>query len=193
MTTRDILIKNLNSAIDVKSQILANSDLQDVVDEVVIEMTKCLQLGGKILFCGNGGSAADAQHLAAELSGRYYKDRAPLFAEALHVNTSYLTAIANDYSFEDTYARLTEAFGREGDILVCISTSGNSENIARALNKAKELNMKTVGITGAKESKISKTADYLIQIPSTDTPRVQEGYMLIGHTICEMIETNMFE
>lgn len=190
--SQQIFNKNLRDALDIKNKLLHDVSLHEKLNLVVQEITNCLKNGGKVLFCGNGGSAADAQHLAAELSGRYYKDRPPLFAEALHVNTSYLTAIANDYSFEKTYSRLTEAFGRKGDVLIGISTSGNSENIVQALNTAKNIGLKTVSFTGNKQNKLAEIADFDIIIPSGDTPRIQEGYMLIGHTICELVELNMF-
>jgi D-sedoheptulose 7-phosphate isomerase len=146
----------------------------------------------KILLCGNGGSAADAQHLAAELSGRFYIDRPPLFAEALHVNTSYLTAVANDYSFDEVYARLVKAKGRPSDILIGISTSGNSSNIIKAIYAAKEVGMISVGFTGKTGGKMVGLCDYLINIPSQDAARIQEAHILIGHIICEIVERKLF-
>lgn len=144
------------------------------------------------MFCGNGGSAADAQHLAAELSGRFYYDRAPLPAEALHANSSYITAVANDYSFDDIYARAVQGSGRKGDILIGISTSGNSENIIRAMKVAREIGILTVGMTGETGGKMKEFCDYLINVPSTDTPRIQEAHILIGHIICELVESSLF-
>jgi D-sedoheptulose 7-phosphate isomerase len=155
-------------------------------------MVKSLRRGGTIFFCGNGGSAADAQHLAAELSGRFYFDRAPLPAEALHCNTSYLTAIANDYGFEHVYERLIKGNGKKGDVLVGLSTSGNSLNITKAFETAKNLDITTIAFTGENGGKLKEVADYILQIPSTDTPRIQEAHILIGHIICELIETEMF-
>ena len=148
--------------------------------------------GGKVLWCGNGGSAADAQHLAAELSGRFYYDRAPLFSEALHVNTSYITAVANDYSYDIIYSRLVEAMGKKGDVLIGLSTSGNSANVIKALEKARQMGIVTVGLTGQTGGKMKDLCDHLINIPSTDTPRIQECHMLLGHTICEMVEMQVF-
>ena len=145
-----------------------------------------------VWFCGNGGSAADAQHIAAELSGRFYYDRPPLFAEALHVNTSYLTAVANDYSYNEIYARLMRAKGRKGDVLVGISTSGNSENVIRAMKVAKEKGLINVAWTGETGGKMKACADLLINVPSTDTPRIQESHIMIGHIICEIVEQNLF-
>ena len=145
-----------------------------------------------MLLCGNGGSAADAQHLAAELSGRFYYDRAPLPAEALHTNSSFTTAVANDYSFEDIYSRAVHASGRKGDILIGLSTSGNSENIIRALKTAREMGILTVGMTGETGGKMKPFCDYLINVPSDDTPRIQESHILIGHIICELVESSLF-
>jgi D-sedoheptulose 7-phosphate isomerase len=149
--------------------------------------------GKKTRFCGNGGSAADAQHIAAELSGRFYLDRAPLDSEALHVNPSYITAVANDYSYDIIYERMVEAQGNEGDILVGISTSGNSTNVLLAMKKAREIGMKTVAFTGESGGSIAEYADFLIAVPSFDTPRIQEVHILIGHVICQIVEQNLFE
>ena len=145
-----------------------------------------------MLWCGNGGSAADAQHLAAELSGRFYLERAPLFAEALHVNTSYLTAVANDYDFGEVYARLVRAKGQPGDVLIGLSTSGRSANVVRALAQAQQQGLTTFGWTGAEGGGLTACADLLLQIPSTDTPRIQEGHMLVGHAICAAVERGLF-
>ena len=145
-----------------------------------------------MLLCGNGGSASDAQHIAAELSGRFYSDRPPLYAEALHVNSSYITAVANDYGYESTYARMVEAAGREGDVFVGISTSGNSPNVVKAMKKANEIGMLTVGLTGRDGGKIQEICDIMIRIPSDDTPRIQEAHILVGHIICQLIEEEMF-
>jgi D-sedoheptulose 7-phosphate isomerase len=144
------------------------------------------------LFCGNGGSAADAQHLAAEFSGRFYYDRPPLPSEALHANTSYLTAVANDYSFEEVYSRMIRGVGKEGDILIGISTSGNSPNILRALTTANDLGMITVGMTGESGGRMKEHCDYLLNVPSADTPRIQEAHIMIGHIICELVEAALF-
>jgi D-sedoheptulose 7-phosphate isomerase len=145
-----------------------------------------------VLFCGNGGSAADAQHLAAELSGRFYTDRDPLFAEALHVNTSYMTAVANDYSYDVVYERLVKAKGRKGDVLIGISTSGNSVNIIKALEYANSIGMITIGMTGETGGKMKDHCKYLINVPSKDTPRIQEVHILLGHIICEIVENSYF-
>jgi len=164
--------------------------LVNISDEVV----KTFKKGGKVLFCGNGGSAADAQHLAAELSGKFFKDRAPLFAEALHTNSSFVTAVGNDYDFGMVYERAVLAKGKSGDILFGISTSGASENILRAMKKARELNLTTILLTGniREPQKLSELCSYVVMVPSTSTPRVQEAHILIGHAICELVEEILF-
>jgi D-sedoheptulose 7-phosphate isomerase len=182
----------IKASIAVKQQILEDENLLQIVQTVSDVCVTALKADKKILFCGNGGSAADAQHLAAEFSGRFYKDRDPLFAEALHVNTSYLTAVANDYSYEQIYSRLIKAKGRTGDVLIGISTSGNSGNIVKAFEQAKEQGMITVGMTGETGGKMKSLSDYLLNMPSTDTPRIQEAHILIGHIICEIVELKMF-
>lgn len=184
--------KIITDSIKIKSQILENELFINKIQKVSEVMTKAFEAGAKVLFCGNGGSAADAQHLAAELSGRFYLDREPLFAEALHVNSSFLTAVANDYGFEDVYARMVRAKGREGDVLIGISTSGNSTNIIQALQQARAQGMVTIGMTGEGGGKVKAHCDYLLNVPSNDTPRIQECHILIGHIICEIVEKNMF-
>lgn len=175
-----------------KLELLKNEALINQIGEVVDKTVACYRRGGKTLFCGNGGSAADAQHLAAELSGRFYFDRKPLDAEALHVNTSYLTAVANDYSYEEVYSRLVEARGLPGDILFAFSTSGNSPNIVRALETAKAKKMIAVGFTGSKNSKMDTLCDMIFKMPTADTPRVQELHILLGHIICQGVEEKLF-
>ncbi len=182
----------IQDSIELKQKILDDNFLLETIEKVVELCTNCLQSGGKILFCGNGGSAADAQHLAAELSGRFYYDRDPLFAEALHVNTSYLTAVANDYSYDEIYSRLVKAKGREGDVIFGISTSGNSMNILKAFDMAKKLKMISIGMTNHSGGKMNNSSDYLLKMPSFDTPRIQEAHILVGHIICELIEKNIF-
>ena len=185
-------IKNIiQNSISVKKKVLDDESIITTIQEVTSKITSCFECDGKVLFCGNGGSAADAQHLAAEFSGRFYFDRDPLNSEALHVNTSYLTAVGNDYSFEEIYARIVKAKGRNGDILVGISTSGNSMNIVKALEQAKKQGMTTIGFTGETGGKMREICDYLIPIPSTDTPRIQECHMLVGHIICELVEETL--
>jgi D-sedoheptulose 7-phosphate isomerase len=186
-------IKNIvKASIDVKQQVLQSEELLSTVEKIVDVMTSSLQAGGRIYFCGNGGSAADAQHLAAEFSGRFYTDRKALPAEALHCNTSYLTAVANDYSFDVIYARLIDGIGNEGDVLVGLSTSGNSGNIVKAFEVAKEKGIITVGFTGLSGGTMKSLSDHLINVPSTDTPRIQESHILIGHIICQLVEEKYF-
>ncbi|MCB0508615.1 MAG: D-sedoheptulose 7-phosphate isomerase [Bacteroidetes bacterium] len=186
-------IKNiLQTSIQVKQQVLENADLVATMQAVVDEIVACFKHDGKLLFCGNGGSAADAQHLAAEFSGRFYTDREPLDAEALHVNTSYLTAVANDYSYNEVYARIVKAKGRKGDILFGLSTSGNSSNIIEAFKVAKERGLIIVGFTGETGGKMREYCDFLINIPSTDTPRIQECHITVGHIICQLVEERFF-
>jgi D-sedoheptulose 7-phosphate isomerase len=186
------ILESIQQSIEVKQKLLSNSILISEIRKVAVACTNAYSRGNKVLLCGNGGSAADAQHLAAELSGRFYFDRAPLAAEALHVNSSYITAVANDYSYQDVYARAVRGSGKKGDILIALSTSGNSENIIRALQTAREIGILTVGLTGETGGKMKEYCDYLINIPSTDTPRIQETHILVGHIICESVEASLF-
>lgn len=187
-------IKNkISSSIEVKQLVLKDDVLLSTLVNVAEEMVNCFKNNGKVLFCGNGGSAADAQHLSAELSGRFYTDRDPLYSEALHTNSSYLTAVANDYSYDVIYSRLVKAQGRKGDVLVGISTSGNSKNILLALEEANKLGMITIGMTGTSGGKMKDCCKYLLNVPSTDTPRIQEVHILLGHILCEIIESNLFK
>jgi D-sedoheptulose 7-phosphate isomerase len=185
--------KNISESIQVKQNILENPELLSKISQVSQEIINAFKNDKKVLFCGNGGSAADAQHIAAELSGRFYFDREPLFAEALHVNTSYLTAVANDYSYDEVFSRLVKAKGRAGDILIGISTSGNSKNVIKAIEVANEKGMITIGMTGKTGGKMKEICKYLINVPSTDTPRIQEAHIMIGHIICEIVEKVLFE
>lgn len=182
----------LKASIELKTALLSNETILNTVDNVVNEIIKSYKNKGKTIWCGNGGSAADSQHLAAELSGRFYYDRPPLFSEALHVNTSYITAVANDYSYDIIYSRLVEAMCTKGDVLIGLSTSGNSKNVIKALEKANEMGVITVGFTGETGGDMKNICKYLINIPSKDTPRIQECHMLLGHTICEMVEMGVF-
>jgi D-sedoheptulose 7-phosphate isomerase len=182
----------IQESISVKQQVLQNDALMEVLLKATEEMLEAFKNGGKVLFCGNGGSAADAQHLAAEFSGRFYTDRDPLDSEALHVNTSYLTAVANDYSYDVVYSRIVKAKGKKGDVLVGISTSGNSTNIIKAFETANELGMITVAMTGESGGKMKDHCKYLINVPSKDTPRIQESHILLGHIMCEMVERALF-
>lgn len=186
-------IKNIiQASIAVKQQLLQDEAMLALVNQCADIMVQAFKNGNKLLFCGNGGSAADAQHLAAELSGRFYLNRPPLFAEALHVNSSYVTAVANDYSYDVVYARMVEAAGRSGDVLVAISTSGNSGNILAAIEKARAQGMKIIGMTGETGGKMADVCDILLNVPSKDTPRIQESHILMGHIMCQMTETAVF-
>ena len=176
----------------IKQTISEDTELISKIEQIVSKIVKCYANGGKVLFCGNGGSAADAQHLAAELSGRYYIDRPSLFAEAIHVNGSYVTAVANDYSFNDIYSRYIDGAGKEGDVLIAISTSGNSENIIRAINTATTKRMTTVALTGETGGKMKNIASFLLNVPCTDTPVIQESHIMLGHIICELVEKQIF-
>ena len=182
----------IQASISTKEQILQDTTLLQTIDESVHTIVKAFKQGNKVLFCGNGGSAADAQHLAAEFSGRFYKNRNALPAEALHCNSSYLTAVANDYSFDVIYSRLVQGLGHEGDVLVGLSTSGNSTNIVNAFEMAKEKQMINIGFTGETGGRMKNLSDYLINVPSSDTPRIQESHIMIGHIICQLVEEQYF-
>ncbi|WP_116107465.1 SIS domain-containing protein [Lewinella sp. IMCC34191] len=184
--------ERIQAAIDVKQRILNDDALLDRVQAATQACVTTFRADGKVLFCGNGGSAADAQHLAAELSGRFYLDRPPLFAEAMHVNTSFLTAVSNDYGYDHAFSRLTTAMGRAGDVLFLISTSGNSRNVLAAAVAGKRAGCTLVAMTGASGGELGHLVDILINIPSTDTPRIQEGHLLLGHIICEDVERILF-
>ena len=188
-----ISIENIiNDSINAKQLILNDKDFIKRINDAAMTCVESLKNSGKLHLCGNGGSASDAQHIAAELSGRFYYDRAPLNAEALHVNTSYLTAVANDYSFDMVYARMLQASARKGDVLIGISTSGNSANILKTIEVAKELGVKTIGMTGESGGKMAGCCDILLNVPSKCTPRIQESHIMIGHIICEIIEATIF-
>ena len=184
--------KCIKSAVENYTHVLQDDILQEKIQKIAIKSIAAFKDDKKMLLCGNGGSASDAQHIAAELSGRFYTDRPPLYAEALHVNSSYMTAVANDYGYEATYARMVEAAGRKGDVLLGISTSGNSPNVVKAMQKAKELGMLTIGFTGKEGGEMKDICDIMIYVPSVDTPRIQEAHILIGHIICQLIEEEMF-
>ena len=186
-------IKNIiKSSVQTKQRILEDERLLATIETVVDIIVSAFKNKRRIYFCGNGGSAADAQHLAAEFSGRFYKDRKALPSEALHCNTSYLTAVANDYSFDDIYSRLIDGIGEAGDVLIGLSTSGNSINIIKAFETARKKEMITIGFTGESGGKMRSLSDHLINIPSTDTPRIQESHIMVGHIICQLVEQKYF-
>jgi D-sedoheptulose 7-phosphate isomerase len=184
--------KLIKASIETKQAILENDALVLTIDSIVKMVVPAFNNGQRVHFCGNGGSAADAQHLAAEFSGRFYKNRRALPSEALHCNTSYLTAVANDYSFEEIYSRLVDGIMEKGDVLIGMSTSGNSKNIVKAFETARAKGIITVGFTGESGGAMKDLSDYLINVPSSVTPRIQEAHMLIGHIICELVEAAIF-
>lgn len=190
---KQIIQSRISESIETKQKLISNEALLQTIENVTRSVISAFKNGNKILFCGNGGSAADAQHLAAEFSGRFYLNRKALPAEALHVNTSYLTAVANDYSYDVVYARLVEGIGVKGDMLVGLSTSGNSTNIIKAFEAAKTNGMTTVAFTGEGGGKMKDMVDYLINVPSSVTPRIQESHILVGHIICEIAEAEYFK
>jgi D-sedoheptulose 7-phosphate isomerase len=185
--------KTISASIAVKEKILADAGILKTTNDVVDVIVKAFKNGNRVYFAGNGGSAADAQHLAAEFSGRFYTDRLALPAEALHCNTSYLTAVANDYSYDEIYARLIRGIAHPGDVLVGLSTSGNSGNIVRAFETARQKKVITVGFTGESGGKMKGLSDYLFNVPSSDTPRIQESHILLGHIVCELVEREFFK
>jgi D-sedoheptulose 7-phosphate isomerase len=189
---QDKIKKIIAESVAVKQNVLQDETLLKKVDAIVTALVAGLKKGNHIYFCGNGGSAADAQHLAAEFSGRFYIDRDALPAEALHCNTSYMTAVANDYSYDVIYARLIKGIGKKDDFLIGLSTSGNSTNIVKAFEVAREKGIITIGFTGETGGKMKELSDYLINIPSKNTPRIQESHMLLGHIICELTEEQYF-
>ena len=188
----DIIKQSIEASIATKQQILSDALLVERIKEVAHVMVKALRNGNRVLWCGNGGSAADAQHLAAELSGRFYYDRPPLNSEALHCNTSYITAVGNDYGYDLIYSRMIDGATRPGDVLVGISTSGNSKNICNAFDKARQNQVITIAMTGATGGEMKNKADYLLNVPSCDTPRIQESHIMIGHIICQIVEAEIF-
>lgn len=184
--------RSIRESIAVKQALLDDADFLQKIARTASVLVGAFRADGKVLFCGNGGSAADAQHIAAELSGRFYTDRPPLYAEALHVNSSYVTAVANDYGYDEVYARMVQAAGRAGDVLVAFSTSGNSPNVLRAIEVAQKKGMVVVGFTGSSGGKMATLCDVLLNVPSADTPRIQEAHILLGHILCEIVEREMF-
>lgn len=183
----------INEHLNVIELLAEDEKLLRTMQEIADEMIKMYKSGGKLLICGNGGSAADSQHIATELVSRFLQERAALDAEALTVNTSSLTAIGNDYNFEKIFARQVEAKGRQGDMLLAISTSGNSNNVIEAIKTARVNGMRTISLIGDnRESTMYKMSEYCICVPSRATPRIQEAHILIGHMLCEIVEKELF-
>lgn len=179
-------------SINVKNKLLEDDNLLQTVKICVSVIVKAFEHGNKVLFCGNGGSAADAQHLAAEFSGRFYMDRDALPAEALHCNTSYITAVGNDYGYDVIYSRMIKGIGNKNDVLIGLSTSGNSKNIINAFETAKEKEMVTIAFTGESGGSLRSVSDFLLNVPSSDTPRIQESHIMLGHIICQLVEEIYF-
>ncbi len=180
--------QHISKSIQAKQAILHDSNIQQVLDQFCSQLVSCFRQGGALHLCGNGGSAADAQHIAAEFSGRYLLDRQGINAEALHTNSSAMTAIANDFGYQAVYARLLQAKGKSGDFLIAISTSGNSPNILQSVEMANQMGIDTLALTGAKDSRLKELSKYTIQIPSDYTPTIQECHIMIGHIICHTVE-----
>lgn len=192
MDKQALITNTIQQSIDTKKRLLESTELLTRIEQFALAMVKTFQNDGKVFFCGNGGSAADAQHISAELSGRFYLDRKPLYSEAFHVNSSYMTAVANDYGYDEVYSRMAEACCRKGDVLVGISTSGNSTNIIKAMESARAKGAFIVGMTGETGGKMAELVDVLINIPSNDTPRIQECHILVGHIVCDITEKKLF-
>lgn len=187
-------IKELfKASINTKKDFLEDEILIGKIASIANLVADAFSSGHRVYFCGNGGSAADAQHLAAEFSGPYFnRGRRALPAEALHCNTSYLTAVANDYDYTEVYARLVSGIMQPGDILIGLSTSGNSANIVKAFEAARDKGITTIGFSGATGGKMAPLSDVLVNVPSSTTPRIQEVHMLAGHIICELVEAKLF-
>jgi D-sedoheptulose 7-phosphate isomerase len=183
----------IQASIDTKQLVLENETLIRTIIDCSQIITEAFKNRNRVYLCGNGGSASDAQHIAAEFTGRFYLDRIALPAEALHCNTSYMTAVANDYSFDVVYSRLVEGIMNKGDILIGLSTSGNSKNIVNAIEAARKKGVITIGFTGQNGGKMRDICQFLIDIPSNDTPRIQESHILVGHIICQLVEEVYFE
>jgi len=191
------VLKNMENEIksilnETTNVIMKIQDLAPQIAQISREIMKAYRSNKKVVLFGNGGSAADAQHIAAEFVGKFYKDRASLPALAFHTNTSVLTATANDYGYEHVFERQVSSFVGEGDIAIGLSTSGNSPNVIKGLLKAKEKGAITIGFTGSKENEIEKIVDYCLKMPSTDTPRIQEGHITVGHIVCYLVEKELF-
>lgn len=182
----------IQQSITVKQAVLQNIELLQNIEQAGWMLVKAFKNKNRVWLCGNGGSAADAQHIAAELSGRFYHDRPALPAEALHVNSSFLTAVANDYGFEQVYARMVQGFAQKGDVLIGISTSGKSDNVLLALKQARLAGVYTIGLCGNYTDSMGQYCNLLLPVPSSLTPRIQEAHILIGHILCEMVEKELF-
>jgi D-sedoheptulose 7-phosphate isomerase len=192
LDVEQVIVERIQESIAVKKELLASETFLAIVGDVACLTAESLRKGGTVFFFGNGGSAADAQHLAAELVGRYLRERPALCGVALTTNISCLTAIGNDYGFDLVFARQLEALGSEGDVAIGISTSGSSKNVLKAIEVAKRKGMITVGMTGKEGGALKAIVDYCLCISSDQTPRIQEAHIMIGHILCEIIEDNLF-
>jgi len=189
----DAILGEINDSISVKQKILEDAALVHSIQQVADECIEAYQRGNRVLLAGNGGSAADAQHIAAEFVSRYAFDRPGLASIAFTTDTSMLTAIGNDYGYDQIFRRQLEANGRQGDVFIGISTSGNSPNVLAALQCAQELGIVAVGLTGQGGEKMQAFCDYCIKVPSTSTPRIQESHIMLGHIICGIVESTLFD
>ena len=189
---QESIINLINESVRNFTNISKDQNQVVLIENITNTILNAFKSDNKLLLCGNGGSAADAQHIAAELSGRFEIDRKPLNAEALHVNSSFVTAVANDYGYEEVYSRMVEAIGKNGDILLALSTSGNSKNIIRAIDKANSQGLITIGFSGNDGGAMQNLCKYNLIIPSDNTARIQEAHILVGHIICKLIEQKMF-
>ena len=189
---QESIINLINESVRTFTNISKDQHQVVLIENITNTIINAFKSDNKLLLCGNGGSAADAQHIAAELSGRFEFDRKPLNAEALHVNSSFVTAVANDYGYEEIYSRMVEAIGKNGDILLALSTSGNSKNVIRAIEKANSLGLITIGFSGNDGGAMQNLCKYNLIIPSDNTARIQEAHILVGHIICKLIEQKMF-
>jgi len=189
---KNTITECIQASVKVKNAILEDEAFLQRIEDAVSLILSAFQNGKRVYFCGNGGSAADAQHLSAELSGRFYMNRKALPAEALHCNGSYLTAVANDFGYDEIYARLVEGMLEPGDVLIGFSTSGNSPNIVKAFETARSRSISTIGFTGVSGGKLMPLSDILFNVPSVDTPRIQESHIMVGHIICQLVEAQYF-
>ena len=189
----EMVIKNIQESIRLKTELLNDKEIINNSNMIAEKIIECYKNGNKVFFCGNGGSFADAQHLSAELSGRFYFDRDPLEVVLLAANVSYLTAVGNDYSYSDIFSREIKSSVKEGDILICFSTSGKSKNVIKAIGVAKNKGAIIVSFIGNDGGEMKVISDYNLIIPSNNTARIQECHTLLGHTILEIVENKMFK
>lgn len=187
----DYIQNHIKDSVETKQALLADSKLLSIIEQAADAITETYKQGGKVLTAGNGGSAADAQHIAAEFVSKFLYDRRALNAIALTTNSSILTSVGNDYSHKHVFARQIQAYGNQGDVFIAISTSGNSENVLLAINEAKKYGVTIIGLTGSKPSKMDDLCDYLIKVPSDKTPIIQEAHIMVGHIICALVEREL--